>query len=422
MRPAATALNERDPERTVESDLLERIELLEDFEDRRAPRSVRHGAAQAVLKGRDQLLRIAKGIPKPARQGAGGADRHEAFLQAVFVAFADRLALRRGAGAGSADKALGRGRRVHVGGASRRDEAKARLVGGRGVRLGRECRVRADELFVCVDVDAGANEGLVRQASAVAPAWLEALDPGGFDEHFSCEYDEDKDLVRVQRHRSWRGLVLSRVSVSERTPEITAAMEQCLTRAVQRAPERAFDLSGDDLGQLVARYSCLALWKPELGWEALDAREWAVAHAEQLVVGKRSFAECRKLNLAAEFANRLDYRDKQRLDSDAPARFAMPNKSTRALLYELGRPPILAARIALFFGWKDTPRIAGGRVPLLLHLCAPNGRAQQVTDDLAGFWAGSYALVRKDLRGRYPKQPWPEDPAAADPVPQRRRR
>lgn len=420
--PLNSALNERDPERTVESDLLERIELLEDFEDRRAPRSVRHGAAQAVLKGRDQLLRLAKGIPKPPRRDNRGADRHEAFLQAVFVAFADRLALRRGAGSSSADKALGRGRRVHVGGASRRDEAKARLVGGRGVRLGRECRVRADELFVCVDVDAGANEGLVRQASAVAPAWLEALDPDGFDEHFSCEYDDDKDLVRVQKHRSWRGLVLSRVAVTERTPEITAAMEQCLAKAVQRAPERAFDLSGDDLGQLVARYSSLASWMPELGWEALDAKEWAVAYADQLVVGKRSFAECRKLNLAAEFAVRLDYRDKQILDKEAPARFAMPNKSTRALVYELGRPPILSARLALFFGWKDTPRIASGRVALLLHLCAPNGRAQQVTDDLAGFWAGSYALVRKDLRGRYPKQPWPENPAEAEPVAQRRRR
>ena len=419
--PMSSALNERDPERNVESDLLERIELLEDFENRRAPRSVRHGAAQAVLKGRDQLLRLAKGLPKGTLRVRAEGDEHEAFLQAVFVAFADRLALRRGAGPG-ADRALGRGRRVTVGGASRRDEAKARLVGGRGVRLGRECRVRTEQLFVCVDVDAGANEGFVRQASAVAPSWLEELDPDAFDEQFSCEYDDEKDLVRVHKHHTWRGLVLSRTAVSERTPEITAAIEQCLAKAVQRLPERAFDLSGDDLGQLVARYSCLASWKPELGWQALDAREWAIANAEQLVVGKRSFAECRKLNLAAEFAGRLDYRDKQLLDAEAPARFAMPNKSTRNLVYELGRPPILAARIALFFGWKDTPRIASGRVPLLLHLCAPNGRAQQVTDDLAGFWAGSYALVRKDLRGRYPKQPWPEDPAEAQPIAQRRRR
>jgi ATP-dependent helicase HrpB len=98
----------------------------------------------------------------------------------------------------------------------------------------------------------------------------------------------------------------------------------------------------------------------------------------------------------------------------------LPSGNSVALSYEPGRPPVLAARIQELFGWKETPRIAQGKVRLLLHLLAPNYRPQQVTDDLASFWNNTYQQVRKDLRGRYPKHPWPEDPWTAV-APQRRK-
>ena len=91
-----------------------------------------------------------------------------------------------------------------------------------------------------------------------------------------------------------------------------------------------------------------------------------------------------------------------------------------ALTYETGRPPVLAARIQELFGWKETPRIAQGKVRLLLHLLAPNYRPQQVTDDLASFWNNTYLQVRKDLRNRYPKHHWPEDPWTAVVRPRRK--
>mgnify|MGYP002628497084 CR=1 FL=1 len=422
--PLRAALGEREPDRNVSSDLLERIELLEDFEDRRAPRSVRKGSAISILQTRDQLLRIAKSATESAGPSRGAARAQvggeEAFLQAVFIAFADRLARMRVAVGTS--KQGSRGGRVRVGGTSSRDDVKARLVGGRGVRIGRECRVRESELIVCVDLDAGSNEGMVRQASSVEMAWLEELDSSGFAHGFDCEYDVENDLVRVKKIHCWRGLALSEIAVSERTPDILDVIEQCLAAAAQRFPERAFNLGEDDLGQLVARYNCLAEWKPELEWTPIDARQWAIDHAGDLARGRRSFGELRKLNLAAEFVSRLEYQAKGLLDREAPSRFTMPNKTTRKLLYEAGRPPILAAPISQFFGWTETPKIAGGRVPLLLHLCSPNGRPQQVTGDLAGFWRGSYELVRKELRGRYPKQPWPENPQDAGPVAPRTRR
>jgi ATP-dependent helicase HrpB len=88
------------------------------------------------------------------------------------------------------------------------------------------------------------------------------------------------------------------------------------------------------------------------------------------------------------------------------------------LAYEIGRPPVLAARIQELFGLCETPRVARGRVAVLLHLLAPSGRPQQVTDDLASFWRTTYPEVRKELRARYPRHAWPEDPLRA--LPERR--
>ena len=96
----------------------------------------------------------------------------------------------------------------------------------------------------------------------------------------------------------------------------------------------------------------------------------------------------------------------------------MPSGSRIQLVYEPGRPPVLAARIQELFGLAETPRVAAGRVPVLLHLLAPNHRPQQVTHDLRSFWENTYPQVRKELQGRYPKHAWPEDPWNA--TPQRR--
>ena len=103
------------------------------------------------------------------------------------------------------------------------------------------------------------------------------------------------------------------------------------------------------------------------------------------------------------------------LEREAPERLTVPSGSSIALAYEAGKPPVLAVRIQEIFGLKQTPRIAGGRVRVLLHLLGPNYRPQQITDDLESFWKNTYAEVRKELRRRYPKHAWPEDPTSAKP-------
>src|SRR6185503_7948702 len=107
---------------------------------------------------------------------------------------------------------------------------------------------------------------------------------------------------------------------------------------------------------------------------------------------------------------RLSHVQRQAVEREAPERLEVPSGSHIRIEYEEGRPPVLAARIQELFGLTETPRVGGGRVKVLLHLLAPNYRPQQVTDDLASFWANTYPQVRKELRGRYPKHSWPEDP------------
>jgi ATP-dependent helicase HrpB len=103
------------------------------------------------------------------------------------------------------------------------------------------------------------------------------------------------------------------------------------------------------------------------------------------------------------------------MDQEAPEALVVPSGNRIRLRYEPGRPPVLAVRLQELFGWAETPRIARGRVAILLHLLGPNYRPVQVTDDLHSFWSQTYFQVRKDLRNRYPKHAWPDDPLSARP-------
>ena len=114
--------------------------------------------------------------------------------------------------------------------------------------------------------------------------------------------------------------------------------------------------------------------------------------------------------------DQLAWEQRQALDRLAPTHVAVPSGSRLPVDYGAGEVPALAVRLQELFGARATPAVAGGRVPLLLQLLSPAGRPLQVTRDLAGFWSGSYPAVRSEMRGRYPRHPWPEDPLAAAPT------
>ena len=403
---AAAILTERDPLRrgrdaaklrattAYESDLLERVLLLERFaatasrgaHARPGLDLLNIGAAQAVLRvARDleKTLRDASPVPAPV---SGASD--ENFLRALLAAFPDRVARRRES---SSDRAV--------------------MVGGRGLRLGTESVVHTAELFVCVDVAGGRRgeraESLVRQASGIEESWLPDTSLRAVSD---LRFDEKLERVVGTTRRMYRDLVLAEKSV---TPPLEEASQLLADRAAS-APSRALDLEEEDVQGFLARVASLALWMQELSLPAFDETALAVV-AREIAVGRRSFEEMRRAPLRASLEARLSHAQRRALRDQAPESLAVPSGSNIRLRYEAGRPPVLAARIQELFGMRDGPRVAGGRIAVVVHLLAPNGRPQQVTDDLASFWRNTYPEVRKELRARYPKHSWPDDPLTAPP-------
>uniref|UniRef100_UPI00286DC393 ATP-dependent helicase C-terminal domain-containing protein n=1 Tax=Micromonospora chalcea TaxID=1874 RepID=UPI00286DC393 len=130
----------------------------------------------------------------------------------------------------------------------------------------------------------------------------------------------------------------------------------------------------------------------------------------------RRRADLARVDVAAALRRLLDWRQAARLDELAPERLAVPSGSRVRVDYADPAAPVLAVKLQETFGWRDVPRIGDGRVPVLLHLLSPAGRPVAVTADLASFWRTGYPQVRAELRGRYPRHPWPEDPTTAEPT------
>jgi ATP-dependent helicase HrpB len=173
--------------------------------------------------------------------------------------------------------------------------------------------------------------------------------------------------------------------------------------------EQVFPSDDAALTSFLNRVACLREWLPELELPEVDRDS-----LEELLRGfcrsALSFADLKSARWFDAVKGRFDWQQLSAIDREAPEKLPLPNGRQQRLEYEMGRPPILAVKIQDVFGLTETPRVARGRVRVLLHLLAPNNRPQQITDDLASFWKNGYPQVRKDLRGRYPKHDWPENP------------
>jgi len=300
-------------------------------------------------------------------------------MRCLLAAYPDRLAKRRDRGS---DRAI--------------------MVGGRGVKLAPGSCVTDAELFVCVDIMDAQPDAVVRLASAVERDWLPPELISTRDEVFF--HPSQKQIV-ARRRVLWDDLVLSETPIA--TPEGDATAE-ALFEAAKSSWSSVFPEDADVAGYL-ARVQALAAWMPDLNLPSFDESQ-RLAVLRELCNGRRSFAELRSAPWLNAIKNSLTWEQMQTIDREAPERIGLPSGKSYRVTYESGRPPVLAARIQDFFGLHETPRIAGGRVKVLLHLLAPNMRPQQVTDDLPSFWANTYSEVRKELRRRYPKHKWPEDP------------
>jgi ATP-dependent helicase HrpB len=283
------------------------------------------------------------------------------------------------------------------------------MVGGRGVRLDGS-RVRGEPFFLAIDVNDAGGEVGVRLASAVEPGWLETGAAAASMLRFADEllYHPSRRQVEARRRTYWGDLVIAETPTAIRDGAAAAAL---LAREARPLLPRLLPASDTAAGGFLARVRWLAAALPELGLPALADDDLA-DELPAICAGLRSLDEIPAANWLAALQTRVGHERLAEIDRLAPVQLELTNGRRYRLAYEPGTAPVLAVRIQELFGVRETPRVAAGRVPVLLHLLGPNHRPQQVTSDLASFWKTTYAEIRKELRRRYPKHAWPEDPLA----------
>ena len=402
---AAALLSERDPFRIAghghsgprdrmvvrtRSDVVDRVAALQAFHAGIAldatDLELHHGGARNVLRTAEQLYRLVD-VPLAARAG----DPAVALMRALLEAFPDRLARLR---AGTQDRAT--------------------MVGGRGVRLDGGSRVRHEPYFLAIDLDDAGGEARVRQASAVDPAWLEEEPLASANRSTAEEviYQPSRRHVEARLRTYWADLILDETPIAISDHAVAAGM---LAAEAATQIDRVLPGADSAAGRLLARVRWLAGEAPDLGLPAC-ADAMLAALLPDICHGLRSLDEIRTADWFSRVQALIGFERLAEIDRLAPAEYELPNGKVHPLTYEPGKPPVLAVRIQEVFGMPETPRIAGGRVPLLLHILGPNHRPQQVTADLASFWRNTYPTVKKELRRRYPKHAWPDDPLAARPT------
>jgi ATP-dependent helicase HrpB len=255
--------------------------------------------------------------------------------------------------------------------------------------------------------DAGGARGgiVVRLASAIEPEWLTDAYPEELREVREVTWDAKAERALTRETLTWGGLV---VLSSEAGDSASDEASRVLAEAALAAGPSAFAPEGA-LERWLARARFAATIDPSL--PSLDDAGVARTLTE-LCQGLRSFAELRTAGLLDALRRATRAGEVDRL---APDRVQLVGGRSVDVHYESGKSPSIASRLQDFFGMVQGPRVGGGRAPLVLELLAPNGRAVQVTSDLAGFWQRHYPSIRKELMRRYPRHSWPEDPTVPAP-------
>jgi ATP-dependent helicase HrpB len=323
---------------------------------------------------------------------ARGEPGHEPVGLLLALAYPDRVAAQRAPG-----------------------DARYLLASGRGARLPEdEMRLRRP-LIVVASLDARETEGLIHLAAPVEEDGLRTHLAAHVTTSEQVAWDAREEAVRAQRCERFGALVLAARPLRQADPE---ALRAAMLEGIRQMGLDALPWT-PALCQWQARVRCLREWLPEEGWpdvsdEALRAglEHWLAPYLD----GVTRRAHLARVDLGAALRALLDWRQQQRLEEGAPTHLAVPSGSRLRLEYTAGEAPVLAVRLQEMFGCAETPRIAFGRVPVTLHLLSPARRPIQVTQDLRGFWDRTYAEVKKELKGRYPKHPWPDDPWEAVPT------
>lgn len=244
---------------------------------------------------------------------------------------------------------------------------------------------------------------------------LAAQLPAIVTQRTAVEWDDEKGTLRAWKRQQIGRLTLRARPLAKPADE---ELQQALLDWVRAQGLAVLNWEGA-AEQLRVRLQCAQAWLPEAAWPAMD-EEPLLAALEQWLLpslnGVRDLRGLKQVNIAEALSRLLDWQQKQRLDNALPTHYTVPTGSRLPIRYEAGKPPALAVRLQEVFGEQRSPMLAEGRIPVVLELLSPAHRPLQITGDLAAFWQGAYREVQKEMKGRYPKHVWPDDPATAVPT------
>jgi len=345
------------------------------------------------------MRRLAEGWARAAERAAGGWVQAEGLAPGLLLALAypDRVAKARKPGSG-----------------------QYLLANGRGATLEPAERLAREPYIVVAEMTGAAQQSRILSAAALNEpdiAWLAANSLAAFpvEERSETAFDRSARALRTRAVRRYGALALAERPLPA---EASLANAEILARGV----------AGIDIGllpwtkaqrQLRERVDFLRRAEPEQGWP--DLSDAGLAEAPELwlaphILGRASLAAIAPGDLDGALGELLPWELKRLLDAEAPTHFTAPTGSSLAVDYAAEAGPTISVRVQELFGLSKHPALAGGRVPLVLELLSPGHKPVQVTRDLPGFWRGSWAAVKSEMKGRYPRHPWPDDPAAAAPT------
>jgi ATP-dependent helicase HrpB len=316
--------------------------------------------------------------------------------------------------AGYADR-VGRVRRPSNASGRASEGAEIVFAFGGTAKLAPTSAVTDADLVVALDAEErtdtrASSTVTVRTASAIESDWLLEMCTEHCVDSVETRFDSARDRVEAKRVLSYGSLTLEEKLLRDADPVLLA--KSLAKAALDRGLEHFVD--ADQLHRVIARTRFVRAHFAAESLRELSLDSLAET-LEQACVGLKSFAELKQANLLQVWLDGLLPAERRLLDEVAPERVELPGGRRVQVQYPKDGAPFIESRLQDFFGMADGPRIARGRVALVLHLLAPNTRAVQVTTDLAGFWSKHYATIAKELRRKYPRHPFPDDPLTATP-------
>lgn len=370
------------------SDISDRLEVFCKWRaDGRRDDRLDLAAVKNVERVAGQLLRLVK-IPATPKQAIHD---DSVITSLLLAAYPDRLARRRASGG-----------EIYL------------LANGRGARLSPRSAVRNAGFVIAVTLDGGSiAEAFIHQAAEISEDIIRKERSGHITADSCVTWDDREGRVTAVRRESLGAIQLL---VESFVPTDEQALPVVL-EAVRGSGLKLLNLD-EQFIQTQGRMALVSTAFPDSGWPDFSNGALLERLAEWLapdLSGVQSARKLAQLDIAALLKQQLDYRQQRDFDRIAPTHHTVPSGSKIRVDYS-GDVPVLAVKLQELFGLSGGPTICEGRVALLLHLLSPAGRPIQVTRDLKGFWDGAYHQVKKELKGRYPKHPWPDDPWSAQPT------